>query len=94
VNLVEPHLIEEKLVNVGRVIHFYPRISVAIVELTSKLSVGDRIVIRGTTTNFEQTVESMQIQHKNVESAEAGQLIGLKVAQRVREKDIVYKKVS
>ncbi|MCR6691368.1 MAG: translation elongation factor-like protein [archaeon YNP-LCB-003-016] len=93
-NLVEPHLIEEKLVNVGRVIHFYPRISVAIVELTSKLSVGDRIVIRGTTTNFEQTVESMQIQHKNVESAEAGQLIGLKVAQRVREKDIVYKKVS
>jgi putative protease len=94
VNLVEPHLIEEKLVNVGRVIHFYPRISVAIVELTSKLSVGDRIVIRGASTNFEQTVESMQIQHKNVESAEAGQLIGLKVAQRVREKDIVYKKVS
>ena len=93
-NLVEQYLSEEKLVSVGRVIHFYPRISVAIVELTSKLSVGDRIVIRGTTTNFEQTVESMQIQHKNVESAEAGQLIGLKVAQRVREKDIVYKKVS
>jgi len=92
--LVEPYLSEEKLVNIGRVIHFYPRISVAIVELTSKLSVGDRIVIRGTTTNFEQTVESMQIQHKNVESAEAEQLIGLKVAQRVREKDIVYKKVS
>jgi len=94
VNLVEQYLSEEKLVSVGRVIHFYPRISVAIVELTSKLSVGDRIVIRGTTTNFEQTVESMQIQHKNVESAEAGQLIGLKVAQRVREKDIVYKKIS
>jgi len=94
VNLVEPHLIEEKLVNVGRVIHFYPRISVAIVELTSKLSVGDRIVIRGASTNFEQIVESMQIQHKNVESAEAGQLIGLRVEQRVREKDIVYKKIS
>ncbi|MCS7367896.1 MAG: translation elongation factor-like protein [archaeon YNP-WB-062] len=92
--MVEQYLSEEKLVSVGRVIHFYPRISVAIVELTSKLSVGDRIVIRGTTTNFEQTVESMQIQHKNVESAEAGQLIGLKVAQRVREKDIVYKKIS
>jgi len=87
-------LSEEKLIHVGRVIHFYPRISVAIVELSAPLSVGDKIVIKGASTNFEQIVESMQIQHKNVERAEAGQLIGLKVNQRVREKDIVYKKIS
>ncbi|MCX8168627.1 MAG: translation elongation factor-like protein [Candidatus Methanomethylicia archaeon] len=85
---------EEKLVYVGRVIHFYPRISVAIVELNSSLSIGDKIVIKGAATNFEQIVESMQIQYKNVERAEAGQLIGLKVNQKVKEKDIIYKKIQ
>ena len=82
----------EELTEVGRVTHFYPKISVAIVELKAPLSIGDRILIKGaTTTNFEQIVESMQIEHKNIESAEAGQIIGLKVKDRVRENDKVYK---
>ena len=84
-------LSEEKLVEVGRVTHFYPKISVAIVELKASLNIGDKILIKGTTTNFEQTVESMQIEHKNIERAEAGQIIGLKVKERVRENDKVYR---
>ncbi|MCD6446255.1 U32 family peptidase C-terminal domain-containing protein [Candidatus Bathyarchaeota archaeon] len=84
---------EENLVEIGKVTHFFNKISVAVVELKAPLAVGDHIVIKGPTTNFEQTVESMQIEHENIERAEAGQSIGLKVAQRVREKDIVYKKI-
>ena len=84
---------EENLVEVGRVTHFFTKISVAVVELSAPLAIGDHIVIKGPTTDFEQVVESMQIEHQNIERAEAGQSIGLKVAQRVREKDIVYKKV-
>jgi len=82
---------EEELIEVGRVTHFYPRISVAIVELKAPLNVGDKILIRGATTKFEQTVESMQIEHRNIEKAEAGQIIGLKVKERVRENDKVYR---
>ena len=82
---------EEKLVEVGRITHFYPKISVAIVELKASLNIGDKILIKGATTNFEQIVESMQIEHKNIERAEAGQIIGLKVKERVRENDKVYR---
>ena len=82
---------EEELIEVGRVTHFYPKISVAIVELKASLNIGDKILIKGATTNFEQTVESMQIEHKNIERAEAGQIIGLKVKERVRENDKVYR---
>ena len=76
---------------VGRVTHYYSKIGVAVVELKAPLAKGDRIQIRGSTTNFEQTVESMQIEHKDIERAEAGQAIGLKVIDKVREGDIVYK---
>ncbi|MEM2953275.1 MAG: translation elongation factor-like protein [Candidatus Bathyarchaeia archaeon] len=84
---------EEEVVEVGRITHFFTKISVAVVELKAPLAVGDRIVIKGPLTDFEQVVDSMQIEHKNVTRAEAGQSVGLKVAQRVREKDIVYKKL-
>jgi translation elongation factor EF-1alpha len=86
-------LSEENVVEVGRVTHFFTKIGVAVVELTVPLAVGDRIVIKGPTTDVEQVVESMQIEHENIERAEAGQSIGLKVEQRVRETDIVYKKL-
>ena len=84
---------EENVVEVGRVTHFFTRISVAVVELSATLAVGDTILIKGPTTDFEQVVESMQIEHENIERAEAGQSIGLKTEQRVREEDIVYKKL-
>ena len=86
-------LSEENVVEIGRITHFFTKISVAVIELTMPLAVGDTIMIKGPTTDFEQPVESMQIEHNNVQRAEAGQSIGLKVAQRVRENDTVYKKL-
>jgi len=86
-------LSEENVVEVGHVTHFFTKISVAVVELSATLAVGDTILIKGPTTDFEQVVESMQIEHENIERAEAGQSIGLKTEQRVREEDIVYKKL-
>jgi len=82
---------ERELIEVGRVSHFFTRIDVAVVELKAPLAVGDRILIKGSTTDLEQVVESMQIEHKDVQRAEAGQSIGLKANERVRENDTVYK---
>ncbi len=84
---------EENVVKIGHVTHFFSKISVVVIELTAPLAVGDRILIKGPSTDFEQAVESMQIEHKNIERAEAGQSIGLKVIQPAREKDVVYKKL-
>jgi putative protease len=84
--------LEEELVEIGRITHFFSKIDVAVIELTAPLNVGDTITIKGPTTDFEQKVDSMQIEHKNVQKAEPGQSIGLKVKQRVRETDTVYKK--
>jgi len=86
-------LSEEKVVEVGRITHFFSKISVAVIELKAPLAVGDTIVVKGPNTDFEQTVDSMQIEHKNIQRAEAGQSIGLKLVQRARETDVVYKKV-
>jgi len=86
-------LSEENVIEVGHVTHFFTKINVAVVELSATLAVGDTILIKGPTTDFEQVVGSMQIEHESIERAEAGQSIGLKVEQRVREEDIVYKKL-
>jgi putative protease len=84
-------LSEPDLIEVGKITHFFSKINVAIVELKETLSVGDKIRIQGPTTDFEQTVTSMQIEHESVKTAKAGQSIGLKVNDRVREQDIVYR---
>ena len=75
----------------GKVTHYFTKIGVGVIELSDELKVGDRISIEGTTTNLQQTVDSMQIEHENVQSAGPGQSIGLKVNQRVRQGDLVYK---
>ena len=85
--------LSEELQEVGTVSHFFTKISVAVIELKASISVGDRILIKGPTTNLEQTVESMEIEHEKVTRAEAGQSIGLKVDDRVRETDTVYKMI-
>ncbi|MGQ9542974.1 MAG: U32 family peptidase C-terminal domain-containing protein [Candidatus Bathyarchaeia archaeon] len=84
----------ESLREVGQVTHYYSKIGVAVVQLKAPLSVGDTILIKGATTNLEQRVDSMEIEHRNVEMAEPGQSVGLKVKDKVREKDIVYRKVE
>jgi putative protease len=85
--------LEEAIIEIGQVTHFFSKISVAIVELTLPLSVGDRILIKGLLTEFDQTVDSMQIDHKEIQRAEGGQNVGLKLAQLARERDVVYKKL-
>ena len=84
---------EENIVQVGHITHFFSKISVAVVELTAPLAVGERILVKGPSTDFEQIVESMQIEHENIPRAQAGQAIGLKMAERARERDVVYKRL-
>ena len=79
---------EEK---VGVVSDFFARINVAGINLSAPLRVGDTIRIKGHTTDFEQTVESMQIEHEQVEEAKAGQSVGIKVKDRCRHGDEVFK---
>ncbi len=80
---------------IGKITHYFGKISVAILELTDdSLSVGDTIHIKGHTSDFTQKVESMQIEHQNVQKAEVGQAIGLKVIAHAHENDIVYKVIE
>lgn len=80
---------EEKLI--GKISHYYGNINVGIVELSDELSIGDIIHIKGPATNFEQKVDSMQIDHNFVESAGTGKGVGIKVTEKVREGDEVYR---
>ena len=79
-------------VQVGRVIHYFSKIGVAVVELSAAINAGDSISIEGPTTNVSQTIDSMQMEHKPVRSAGKGQSVGLKVPGVVREGDGVFKK--
>jgi putative protease len=90
---VQPPLIEEDIIEIGHITHFFPKINVAVIELTLPLAVGDRILVKGPSTDFEQTVESIQIERQPIQRAEGGQSVGLKLVQQVKEKDVIYKKL-
>jgi len=80
---------EEKI---GEVEHYFGKISVAAIRVTAgRLDVGDTVRFKGKTTDFEQKIESIQIEHSSVESAGPGDEIGVKVEQKVREGDEVFK---
>lgn len=70
---------------VGKVTHFYDNIGVAIVELSATLKVGDKVKFEGHGADFEQTVDSMQVNHEQVPKASSGDLIGMKTDQKVKE---------
>jgi len=76
---------------IGKISDFFAHPVVAGIELTGRLKVGDRIHIKGHTTDLELTVNSMQIDNVNVTEAKAGDAIGIKVTERVRRGDTVYK---
>lgn len=78
-------------VEVGRVSDYFAHVGVAGIELTDTLRVGDTIHLKGHTTDFEQVVESLQVEHVNVQEANRGQSIGIKVLERCRHGDHVYK---
>ncbi len=75
---------------IGKVIHYWTRLGVAGVELTGTLKLDDWIQFRGSTTDFQQRVTSMQINRRYVNQAGPGQQVGILVADRVRVGDTVY----
>ena len=76
---------------VGTVSDFFAHQIAAGIELSGTLSVGDHIIIKGHTTDIEMTVNEIQIEHKDVQTANAGDSIGIKVPDRVRKGDHVFK---
>jgi putative protease len=76
---------------VGKVNDFFARPVVAGIEMSGSLKVGDKIHITGHTTNIEMVISSMQIDNKNVTEVKRGDAVGIKVPDRVRRGDIVYK---
>jgi putative protease len=80
---------------IGFVSNYFSKISVAAIEITNgTLSVGDNIHFLGHTTELETTVHSMQIEHKSVTNAKKGDAVGVKVPEKVREGDKVFKIVA
>ncbi len=76
---------------VGKITHYFGKIGVGIIEVSKGIKVGDTIHVKGSTSDFEQPVDSMQVEHENVDKAKKGDVIGLKVKDKVREGDEVYK---
>jgi putative protease len=81
-------------IRIGKVTHYYNHISVAVLDLTGELKVGDTILILGRITDFEQQVSSMEIEHKEIQSAGSGTEVAIKVIELVREGDTVFKVIE
>lgn len=81
---------DEKLI--GKITHYYNNLGVGIVELMEALKVGDTIHIKGKSNDFEQPVDSIQIEHQSVDLAKKGDVVGIRVKQKVKEGDEVYLK--
>jgi putative protease len=86
----KPKVKKEKLL--GKVMHYFDKISVAAIQVSAPFKVGDVIHIKGHTTDFEQPVDSIQIEHESVQKVKKGDDIGIKVKELVREHDGVYLK--
>ncbi len=81
-------------VEIGEVIHYFGKVGVAALQLTGDLKVGDTIHVKGHTSDFTQTVESMQIDRNPITEAKAGQQVGIKVNEHARPGDKVYRVVE
>lgn len=75
---------------IGEVTHFYSHLGVAIVKFNKSVPVGCRVKFKGATTDFEETIKSMQYDHKPIEEAKKGQEVGIKVGEKVRDGDQVF----
>ncbi len=86
---------EASLEEIGTITHYFPHVDAAVIKLMrSSLVEGDKIMIKGHTTDFDQVVKSMQLDHTPIVRASSGQEIGLRVKAKVRQHDVVYKAVS
>lgn len=79
---------------VGKISHYFGKIMVAAITLTDELKVGDKVSIEGAHTSFEQTIDSIQIEKQSIQEAKAGDEIGVKVQEKVRQGDTVYKVIE
>jgi putative protease len=79
---------------IGKITHYYGHLGVGIVELSDILKTGDSIHIKGHSSDFTQNVDSIQIEHATVPEAKPGDLIGIKVAQKVHPHDKVFKVIA
>lgn len=77
---------------VGKIIHYYDKIGVGVIRLEGTLKVGDSVHIKGKTSDFEQAVESMQLDHKDAASAKKGEEVAVKLNEKAKEGDAVFKK--
>ncbi|MFO7997142.1 MAG: translation elongation factor-like protein [Dehalococcoidia bacterium] len=84
-------ILEMSEVEIGKVTDFFAKPVVAGIELSGALRIGDKIHIKGSSTDMELAVESMQIERVNITEGKAGDLVGIKVPDRVRHGDKVYK---
>lgn len=75
---------------VGEVTHYYGHLGVAIVKFKQDMSVGANLAFQGATTDFEQNLDSMQLDHQAVQKAPKGKEVGIKVKKKVREGDMVF----
>lgn len=79
---------EEQLI--GKIVHYYDQIGVAIIELNAALKIGQTVRIKGVHDDFTQTVNQMQFEHQDIQTGKKGQQIGIKVDQKVHENDQVF----
>lgn len=79
---------------IGKITHFYDKLGVGVIKLSDTLKVGDKIHVQGAHDDFEQTVESMQLEHKNIKSGKKGQEIAIKVESKAHDNDKVLKQTT
>jgi len=79
-------------IEIGIVRNYFSKIGVGAIEIMDgELSIGDTVHIKGTTTDFVSTVESIQVEHQTVDNAKKGDLVGIKFSEKVREHDTLFK---
>ncbi len=76
---------------IGLVTHYFPHVRAAVIKLKKPLAIGESIKVQGHTTNFTQTIDSIQINRTDIKRAKTGDVIGFQVCSRVRRRDKVYK---
>ncbi len=81
-------------IEIGKITHYYGNISVGLIELSDTLKLGETIHIKGHSSDFTQSIDSMQIEHADVPEAKSGDVIGIRVAQKVHPHDKVYKVIA
>ncbi len=79
---------------IGKVTHYFGKAGAATIRLTDALKVGDKISVEGAHTNFEQVIESMQIGQQVLTEGKAGDEVGIKIKEKVREGDTIYKEIE